>query len=271
MNLDSIFPNGLYIQDAYEMLWPVAIYVSSMALYAMFIFKFYRFVASRDMFALDFSRYEESRYRWLRRVLHVFTYIAKYLIVFPAFAFFWFAVLTLILAFLSKDRPITDVLLIALATVSAIRVAAYYNEDLSRDLAKILPFAVLGIFLIDASFFQIGESLNVLREANDYRELILYYLLFLVGVEFVLRILMGVALFLFRDTSRAAQAPPDDVVDPAGVPDQPDEVETFMPGYRPPAPGDRSPVSEPGTASETTPEQAPTPRATPRQSPLPGE
>ena len=198
MNLDSIFPNGLYIQDAYEMLLPVAIYVISMALYGMFIFRFYRFVASRDMFGMDLSRYEESRFRWVRRVLHVIMYIAKYLVVFPAFAFFWFAVLTLILAFLSKDRPITDVLLIALATVSAIRVSAYYNEDLSRDLAKILPFAVLAIFLIDASFFDVGDSFEVLREANDHRERILYYLLFLVGVEFVLRTLMGLVLFLFR-------------------------------------------------------------------------
>ena len=271
MNLDAIFPDGLYFQDAYDMLWPVAVYVASMALYAMFIFKFYRFVASRDMFALDFSGYEESRHRWLRRVLHVFMYIAKYLIVFPAFAFFWFAVLTLILAFLSKDRPITDVLLIALATVSAIRVAAYYNEDLSRDLAKILPFAVLGIFLIDASFFRVSDSLDVLQEANEHRERILYYLLFLVAVEFVLRTLMGIALFLFRDGKPAVQEPPDDAVDPAAAPDEPDGGGTFVPGYRPPSFGDRFAAPEPGTAARTTPERDPTPRVTPRQSPMPGE
>ena len=267
MNFDAIFPNGLYIEDAYEMLWPVAIYVASMALYAMFIFKFYRFVAARDMFGLDFSRYEESKHRWLRHILHVIMYIAKYLVVFPLFAFFWFGVLTLILAFLSKDRAITDVLLIALATVSAIRVAAYYNEDLSRDLAKILPFAVLGIFLIDATFFEISESMNVLREANDHRELILYYLLFLVAVEFVLRMLMGLALFLFRDTKPAVQEPPDGAVDPSAPPQDPDGGETFMPDYQPPT----FPVPEPGTATQTTPEQDPAPRVTPRQSPMPGE
>ena len=130
-------------------------YVLGMALYAVVVFKFYRFVASRDMFALKLYRYAESRYRWVRRVVHIVMYVAKYLVVFPAFAFFWFAVLTLILTFLSKDRPITDILLIALATVTTIRATAYYNEDLSRDIAKILPFAVLALFVIDASFFDV--------------------------------------------------------------------------------------------------------------------
>ena len=277
MNIDSIFPNGLYLDVAYEMLFPVAIYVIGMALYAMFIFKFYRFVSARDMFGMDLSRYQESRFRWVRRILHVIMYIAKYLIVFPAFAFFWFAVLTLILSFLSKDRPITDVLLIALATVSAIRVAAYYSEDLSRDLAKILPFAVLGIFLIDASFFDISDSLDVLKEANVHRERILYYLLFLVAVEFVLRMLLGVGMFLFRETKPAIQEPPpDDAGDLAAEPDEQDGDGTVLPDYEPPAYKRRFPVPEPDAAppepSEQDPsEEDPPPGGATRQAPAPSE
>ena len=145
---------------------------------------------------MDLSKYEESRYGWVRALLHIVLYVAQYIILFPLFAFFWFAVLTLILAFLSKGQSFSEVLLTALATVCAIRVAAYYNEDLSTDLAKILPFAVLGIFLINASFFSISESLDVLKESENYRENILYYLIFLIGVEFVLRLTMGAAKLL---------------------------------------------------------------------------
>ena len=195
-DIDAIFPNGLDIYVALDLLGPVGTYVIGMAVYALFVFQFYRFVAARDMFALDLSRYQESRHRWVRGFLHVVLYVAKYILLFPALAFFWFAVFTLILAILSKDRAFSDILLIALATVSAIRVTAYYNEDLSRDLAKILPFAVLAIFLIDASFFKIEDSLKVLEQANDHRESILYYLVFLVAVEFVLRLLLAIASFL---------------------------------------------------------------------------
>ena len=58
----------------------------------------------------------------MRIFLHIVMYVAKYLVLFPFFAFFWFAVLTLILTFLSKDRSFPDVLLMALVTISSIRV-----------------------------------------------------------------------------------------------------------------------------------------------------
>ena len=196
MDINDIFPRGLDIEDAIDLLRPVTLYILGMAVYAFFVFKFYRFVASRDMFGMDLSRYEESRFRWLRAFLHVILYIGEYIILFPVFAFFWFAVLTVILAFLSKGQSFSDILLMALVTVSAIRVTAYYDEDLSKDLAKILPFAVLAIFLIDASFFTIAESLEVLRQVRNYSEDILYYLVFLIAMEFALRLIMGFTMLL---------------------------------------------------------------------------
>lgn len=198
MDINDIFTKGLDLGDAGDLLWPVSIYVLGMAAYAVFVFKFYRFVAARDIFRLDLAKYQGLSHRAARSVLHVVLYIFKYLIVFPVFAFFWFAVLTLILAFLSKAQTFSETLLIALATVSAIRVTSYYKEDLSRDLAKILPFAVLGVFLIDASFFSVSDSLETLKEARDYTENILYYLIFLIALEFVLRLLMGVIKLLLK-------------------------------------------------------------------------
>ena len=210
VNVYAFFPNGLSLDDGLRVLGPVAVYVLGMVGYAVFVFKFYRFVASRDMFALDLSRYEESRISMVRGFLHLVMYVVKYVVLFPAFAFFWFAVLTLILVFLSKEKAFADVLLISLATVSAIRVTAYYSEDLSRDLAKILPFAVLGIFLIDASFFDIDGSMRVLREANMHRETIFYYWVFLVGVEFALRFIFGYISLFFVARDRPPTSPPPD-------------------------------------------------------------
>ena len=212
MDINDIFTKGLNINDAWDLLWPVSIYVIGMSAYAVFVFKFYRFVAARDMFRFDLSRYEGSGHGPSRAVLHVVLYVFKYLILFPVFAFFWFAVLTLILAFLSKGQTFPETLLIALSTVSAIRVASYYKEDLSRDLAKILPFAVLGIFLVDASFFSLSDSFESLKVAGEYSESILYYLLFLIGLEFALRIIMAVIKLIVRlkRRTRTASLPPED-------------------------------------------------------------
>ena len=218
MDIEAIFPNGLDIDDALKLLWPAAFYILGMAAYGFFVFKFYRFIASRDMFELDLSKNQESRYPWVRGFFHLVLYGAKYIILFPVFAYFWFAALTLILTLLSKDRSFSDILLIAFATVSAIRLAAYYNEELSRDMAKILPFAVLAIFLIDASFFKIAESLEALKEANDHRESIFYYLLFLIAVEFALRLILAVVAFLVSVRKRISQEPLADDSDGAPMP-----------------------------------------------------
>ena len=131
MDINDLFANGLDLNDAMDLLSDVALYVVGMAVYAVFVFNFYRFLAAKDMFRVDLSRYEQSRFPLVRRVLHVFFYVLKYIILFPIFAFFWFAVLTLILALLSKERSFADTLLVALATVSAVRMTAYYKEELS--------------------------------------------------------------------------------------------------------------------------------------------
>ena len=217
MDIYDVLPTELNIYDALDLLRPVSVYIGGMVVYAVFVFTFYRFVASRDVFALDLSKYEESRYAWLRSFLQVIMYIAKYIILFPVFAFFWFAVITLILAFLAKNQSFSDVLLMGLATVGTIRVAAYINEDLSRDLAKMLPFAVLGIFLINTSFFTITDSLTILNESINFADNIIYYLLFLIALEFALRLIMGfvmlviaIAKWMFRKPKPAAEDAPEE-------------------------------------------------------------
>ena len=223
MDISTVFPTELGIDDALQLLWPVAVYVFGMAAYAIFVFRFYRFLASRDMFALDLSKYAESRYRRMRSFFRLILYGAEYVIVFPAFAFFWFAVLTVILTLLSRDRAFSDILLIALATVGAIRVTAYYNEDLSKDLAKILPFAVLAIFLIDGYYFDTHQSLNVLNEATDHSERILYYLVFLIALEFALRLVSAVARLLGFRRRRTRALEKDAVPGGVGAPALPPE------------------------------------------------
>jgi hypothetical protein len=205
--IDALFPGGLSVDEALRVLGPVAVYALAMAIYAVFIFRFYRFIAGRDMFNLDFSKHDNSSIPVLRDLLHLVGYVAKYVILFPAFAFFWFAVLTLMLSFLSEGREMSDILLIVLATVSTIRVCAYYDEDLSRDLAKILPFAVLAIFLIDTTFFDVEASLEVLRQTRSLAETIFYYLAFLIALEFGLRFAYGLFRAVFP-VKKAESTPP---------------------------------------------------------------
>ena len=204
MDISLIFPNGLSVDAAQQLLFPVLVVVLGMTAYAVFVFKFYRFVAARDMFGLDLSKNDAVRGAVFWDLIFLIWYVIRYVVLFPAFAFFWFAALTLILVFLSEDRELSSILLIAMATVSAIRVTAYYNEDLSRDLSKILPFAVLSVFIIDTtSLFNLESSLETLGEINGHLDTIAYYLLFLVALEFGLRLIYVLFRLVFQSRREA--------------------------------------------------------------------
>jgi hypothetical protein len=145
-------------------------------------------MSRKNIFNLDFSKYEESGHPALRKILHLIFYLAKYLLIFPLFAFFWFGVLVVMVAFLSKTKEVEDLLLIAMAVLTSVRVTSYYTEDLSRDIAKMLPFALLGIFLIDLRYFDLGSSTGLLNQVADEWRSIFYYWVFVVLLELVLRV-----------------------------------------------------------------------------------
>ena len=205
--LNGVFASGLVSEDALQALLPVAVYVLAMAVYAIFIFKFYRFIANRDIFSFDLSKNDQSSVPALRNLFSLIGYVAKFIIMFPAFAFVWFATLTVMLTLLSADRQLSDILLIALVAVCAVRVCAYYDEDLARDLAKILPFAVLSVFLVGTSSPDIPASLEVLAQVSQGWETIFYYWLFLVALELGLRLVFGISKWIFQGKKREQPVP----------------------------------------------------------------
>ena len=178
----------LNLNEALELLEPAAIFAVGVAIYAVAVFNLYRFMSRKDIFDLDFSKFEESKYPTVRKFLHLVSYVVKYLLLFPLFAFLWFGVLVVMVAFLSKSKEVEDLLLIAMAVLTSVRVTSYYTEDLSRDIAKILPFALLGIFLINLSYFELDQSLSLLELVGNEWRIIVYYWLFIVAMELALRV-----------------------------------------------------------------------------------
>ena len=208
--LNGSFGSGWVPQDALQTLLPVAVYVLAMAVYAILIFKFYRFIANRDIFSFNLSKNDQSSLPALRNLFSLIGYVVKFIVMFPAFAFVWFATLTAMLALLSADRQLSDILLIALVAVCAVRVCAYYDEDLARDLAKILPFAVLSVFLVGTSSLDIPASLEVLAQVSQGWETIFYYWLFLIALEFALRLVFGIFKGIFPGKKREQPVPAAD-------------------------------------------------------------
>jgi len=194
------------IGEYFSTIKPLLLFVIGMTIYAIFIFKFYRFLARKDVLQLKTKRFYAEYEGVMKRMFRSFFYVLENLIIIPLLVFFWFVVLALLLMFLGKNQDAGTILLIAASIVAAIRVTAYYNENLSQDLAKMIPFALLGVFLVDFSYFSVGGTLEMIKQIPSLWKQFLYYLLFVVGLEFILRIVHGLAtLFILREVAKGKE------------------------------------------------------------------
>ena len=201
--------------EASNVLGPLALVIVSIAVYGIFVFHFYRFVARKDMFSLNLQKHNQAKRPFLRKTISVVFYTFKFLLLYPIFVFIWFAVIAGLLYLMSRNQSIDNVMLAAMGVVGAIRVCSYYNGALSTDISKILPFALLGIMLIDNSIIQIPNSTEGVREAALRLDTVIYYLVAVVALELVLRILSGIVGWIRgrgkeSQESEEAQAEPQD-------------------------------------------------------------
>jgi hypothetical protein len=183
--------------DAIEILKPLAFFVIGMVIYSIFIFKFYRFIAKRDIVSISLEKYKDAKNSFFKKLFYNILYVIKYLFFTPIIIFFSFVVLTIILSFLAEGLTIETILLTAIALIGAIRITAYHDEDLSRDLAKMLPFTLLGIFLVNVSYFSMPTVIELLKDIPSKLSLLVYYFLFIVIIEFVARMIFSITIKIF--------------------------------------------------------------------------
>lgn len=197
-NYFSIFYNMIATTYLELLIFTIGIFF-----YVVFIWFFYRILSKRDLFKLDLSKYEIPGVKWNRtkKAGSVFLYILKYGIAFPFYVGFWFAVLSVLMFVMTKDVPVRQIILISITLVSAVRIISYLNEDLSRDLAKLVPFALLAIFLIDPNFFSWGLLMERLAAMSSMGWEILQFLSFCIMLEWALRILYSIKISFSRKTT----------------------------------------------------------------------
>ncbi len=156
-------------------------------LYSFFVWKFYRFVAKKNIFGLDLNQYNKTEHPFFTKVFAGGFYFLEYIIILPFMIFFWFAIFTLFLILLTDSLEVGTLLTVAAVIVATIRLSCYYKEDLAKDLAKLLPFTLLAVSLLNQSSFNFERILSHFAAIPSYFNKILIYLLFIVLLEVVLR------------------------------------------------------------------------------------
>ena len=182
----------------------LVVYTLLIFMYALFIWKFYRFLASREIIQLNLKQYNYSGHPGIEKIFAVVLYTLEYLIVLPFLVVFWFAILSIFLLVLSESQNTQQILLVSAAIIASTRLTAYVSEDLSKDLAKILPFTVLAAFILSAEFFDTSSVLTKISHVPGLLGEIAIFLVFIFIIEFILR-----ALFSFVELIRSGSE--DDV------------------------------------------------------------
>lgn len=189
VDLSSITQMAIYgfsVPEATALWRPLIVFVIGVAIYSLFVFKFYRFISRRKIMKLRLKEYD--MHAGLKRLLHGLEVI----FLFPFIVFFWFFVMAMLITLISFGQSIESIVYISVAYVSAVRITAYYNDELSKDLAKLIPFALLALFLIDASSMTLFNPFDLIGQLFGMGKTLAYYLVFVILLELALRILAAI-------------------------------------------------------------------------------
>ena len=164
-----------------------AVIIVAIVMYSGLVFRFYRLLARRTMISIDVTTDKEGFIGWLSRQNKRLIFIILYVVLTPTLIGFWALVLSAILVILNGGQQLSSVAELAVAVVGAIRITSYFSENLAQDLSKMLPFAVLGVFLADGSLDLSGLEL-LWEEGNDLVITFLTLVISLSILETILRI-----------------------------------------------------------------------------------
>jgi hypothetical protein len=191
-------PQYVYLQISSFIPQPylnLLLFTIGMVFYALFVWFFYKNLAKRDIFKLNLQKYNlpGERHATLKKAGSVFLYILEYGITFPIYTFFWFSVFSLFLFILAKNISVEHIIMISIVFVSTIRVTSYYREELSNDLAKLIPFCLLAVMITDPLFFSAEILTERLTKIVELKIQIMQFMIFTILLEWILRI-----LYLFK-------------------------------------------------------------------------
>ena len=196
MTIESLQQGYMYFYNQFspitgETFLQLFVFTIGLFIYAIFVWHFYKTLSKRDLFKINLEKYNLPyvKHKTLGKVGSSIAYILKYGFIFPIYIFIWFLILSLFLLVLSEEIPINHIILTSVVVVSATRVTSYYKEDLSSDMAKLIPFALLAILITNPNFFSVETTIARFSEIPNLWSQILQFLIFSIVLEWILRIL----------------------------------------------------------------------------------
>lgn len=155
--------------------------------YSIFIWKFYRFISKKNIIELNLKQYNRSEHPFLSKISGFGLYVIEYIIFMPILIFITFGLFTIFIILLTEEIPTQTLLILSATIIGAIRMTAYYKEEVSMEIAKLLPFTLLAVSMTKTGFFNVGRIINQFAQLPQFFNSIINYLLFIIILEILLR------------------------------------------------------------------------------------
>jgi hypothetical protein len=186
--------SGIFQSIIFQLVFFTAVILA----YSLFVFYSYRLFSKKNLFDFNFNEYLRSDNPTISSLFGFFLYIVEYVFILPFFIILWFGFYSIFLLVLARNLEIQTILLISSALISAIRISSFASESLSRDLAKMLPFTLLALALVGERFFSLELLLERFSAIPSLISSLPIFLLFIFGVEIVLRFFDAINIFVLR-------------------------------------------------------------------------
>jgi hypothetical protein len=186
--------SGIFQSIIFQLVFFTAVILA----YSLFVFYSYRLFSKKNLFDFNFNEYLHSDNPTISSLFGFFLYIVEYVFILPFFIILWFGFYSIFLLVLARNLEIQTILLISSALISAIRISSFASESLSRDLAKMLPFTLLALALVGERFFSLELLLERFSAIPSLISSLPIFLLFIFGVEIVLRFFDAINIFVLR-------------------------------------------------------------------------
>ncbi len=173
----------------YQNIFTVATYMILIFIYAIFISKVYRLISKKDIISLNLQQYNSFDHPSLNKLFAGILYFIEYIILLPFLILFWYILFALALILFSDIGSLDQVLLLSAAVVGSIRLLAYYNNEISAEVAKLVPFTILAITLLSHKLIDISKFREFMGNMQESIIFVGYVLLFIVCLEIILRFL----------------------------------------------------------------------------------
>lgn len=162
--------------------------LSSFLFVYLFFWKFYTLISTKNLFGLDLNQYNKGDDPVLTKIKGGLFYFLEYLIILPFVIFLWFFIFALFLLILAQEMDIGTILMTSTVILVLIRMASYYRESFSKDLAKLIPLTFLTFAIMNLRTLNFQRIILQLQQIPDFVSQMAVYLIFILGIEIILRV-----------------------------------------------------------------------------------